>query len=262
MAMNGIGASTGLSSLMEQQKQRISEQQNNTSKGNNSGSASDVQSGRVKQYKESLKRLQENLQETTKDASLSQEEKNAKRQEIQQQIAMLNQQIHQAEQQSKNKQTGQEDNKVGQSAQSTAGTQEENQTSTLAGDKEEVIGKQSDQSNQSSSGQMEAMVVSDNAINLQKSTKQVADKLENHMKILGGEMRLDEARGHSVEAKKGEQEALADKVNNIRSDASKRWNIAQKRAQEKREEQMKKEQKLRFIQSSQKSNKISFEGMF
>lgn len=260
MAMNGIGASTGLSSLMEQQKQRISEQQNNNSKGSNAGSTSDVQSGRVKQYKESLKRLQENLQETTKDASLSQEEKNAKRQEIQQQIAMLNQQIHQAEQQSKDKQTGQEDKKVGQSEQPSVAKQEDSQTSGIADEEEiDATGKET---NQSSLGQMEAMVVSDNAVNLQKSTKQVADKLENHMKILGGEMRLDEARGHSVEAKKGEQEALADKVTNIRSDASKRWNIAQKRAQEKRQEQMKKEQKLRFIQSSQKSNKISFEGMF
>lgn len=128
------------------------------------------------------------LQELSSDENMSLEEKMKKRQEINQQITDLNNQLkqHQIERRREKQQ------------------KKESSMDDMFGGKTDAAEKSGNQAAGLSQSSMKAMISADNAVEQAQVQGRTAGQLEGRAGVLEIEIKLDSARGSSVDAKKKE----------------------------------------------------------
>lgn len=216
----------------------------------------DAANAKVRGYQETLKRLQQKMQETGKDATISEEEKQQKRQEIQKQIAEVNRQIRAAQFEASREKIPGSNNAVKDQQEG----KEEQRENSLLPDREQSEAASGEQNpGQLSAGQIAAVIISGNALEQARSQQSTVQSLEGRIRTLGGEIRMDQGRGKSVEQKQAEQEDLEQKVREIHEKTAKHLSDAKKKTEEISEEKQKREMKRKFIQSQAQAETPKFQ---
>lgn len=210
---------------------------------------------KIKQYGQTLDRLQQNLKRTEKDAVLSEEEKNRKRQEIQAEIAEVNRQKRQAEWEAQREKMKGNQDTVKEQLEGEEDSQEVRQSaaeSSISSKQEQQQDSQEQQDlqeQQLSAGQIESVIIGDNALKQAESQNSTIQDLENRIRVLGGEIQTDQRRGGDAAAKEAERDDLEMRVNQAREDAAKRLGNAQRKAEEKKNIEQQQNENYRFIKS-------------
>lgn len=149
-----------------------------------------------KSLQNQIANAQSQLQSLSANREMSDEEKAEKRQEIQKQIVELNNQLrqHQIElrREQQEKKTSGED--------------------MLGGEQKTAPVKESSQPAGISSASMQAIISADSAAEQASRQGNVSLELKGRVRVLEGELKLDEGRGVATDAKTGELESLENKV--------------------------------------------------
>lgn len=206
---------------------------------------------KVDQYEQTLNQLNQTLKRTNKDAGLSEEEKQQKLQEIQNDIAETKRLKRQAELEEQKDQTSDNRDMIkDQSEEEKTGNQQK--TDSVSRDSEANLEQNESREPAEhllSSGQVESLLIGDHAWEQAKNQQSTVHELENRIRVLGGEIDMDQSRGGDVSAKKAERNELELRVNQVRESAGKRLGSEQRKAEEKRNEEQQQNMNYRFIQS-------------
>lgn len=147
-----------------------------------------------KNIQQQIENLRKQMQEVSRDDSLTEEERMKQKQEYQKQINELTIELRQHQMEQKK-----------QEQESRANAQELEREVSSQNVRESQTGM--------SAQGMQSMISADNAMNIAKVTGRVADELEGKAKILKGEIEADAGRGN-VEAKEAQLQSLEEKAAN------------------------------------------------
>ncbi len=215
----------------------------------------DQKEKKIEKYDQILNQLKQNLQRTEKDAELPEDEKTQKMQEIQEKIDEINRQKRLAELEEEQKKEGQQREEEQQEMMPDPAKMEieDPQGTTTANQKmknrQEREQEESTEPQLMSAGQMESVVIGDTAVKQAKNQKSTVQDLENRIRVLGGEIQIDQNRGNNTTAKEAERDNLEKRVNNARQSAAKRLGSEQRRAEERKNEEEQAKANYQFIQS-------------
>lgn len=208
---------------------------------------------KIEKYEQTLSQLKQNLKRTEKDAELSDDEKMQKTQEIQTEIEDINRQKRLAELEKEQKKEDLQQKQQEKSQNPAQIAKEDPQGTTTANQKMERRQERESEEDPKnlllSAEQMESVVIRDDAVRQANKQRSTAQDLENRIRVLGGEIQIDQSRGVDTTTKQAEQDDLQRRVNQTRENAGKRLGNEQRRAEEKRNEEEQKKTNYRFIQS-------------
>ncbi|MDO4167643.1 MAG: hypothetical protein Q4D32_09585 [Eubacteriales bacterium] len=213
------------------------------------GKVPDLNDQKIKQYGQTLERLQQNLKRTEKDAALSEEEKSRKRQEIQAEIAEVNRQKRQAELEAQREKMEGNQDTVQDQPEGEDDSQKVKISSAEEATPSQQDSQQDPQENLLSAGQMESVIIVDNALKQAESQSSTIQDLENRIRVLGGEIKVDQSRGGSASAKEAARDDLEMRVNQAREHTAKRLGDAKRKAEEKKDIEQQQKENYRFIKS-------------
>lgn len=225
--------------------------------------AANMDDAKVQQYDQMLMRLKQNLKRTEKDAKLSEEEKQQKRQELQIQIAELDRQKRAAEMEARQQKmpgTGEiaarkYDGIAQQPEQEEDGQEDTFKLSTKPVDvQKEHDEKEEPKERLLTANQMETVIIGGSTMKQTKGQQNTAQALENRIRILGGEINMDQSRNVDTSAKEAELEDLEEREANARESIAKRLGNGRRKVEEQQEQaqreiQQQKFENIRFIQS-------------
>lgn len=215
----------------------------------------DRDEAKIEKYEQTLSQLKQNLKRTEKDGELSEEERVKKTQEIQTKIEDINRQkrLAELEREQKKEERQQKEAERQESLNPAKIQMEDPHGTTTANQKmENRQDREREEAPENpllSAEQMESVVIGDNAVRQADQQKSTAQDLENRIRVLGGEIQLDQNRGVDTTVKESEQEDLQRRANQTREGTAHRLGTEQRRAEEKRNEEEQQKTNYRFIQS-------------
>lgn len=216
----------------------------------------DQKEKKIEKYDQTLNQLKQNLQRTEKDVELSDDEKMKKVQEIQEKIEEINRKKQLAEleeEQKKEERQQKEENRQERTQDPAKIAMEDPQGTTTANQKmERRQERERDESGKPqmlSAGQMESVVIGDTAIKQARNQKSTVQDLENRIRVLGGEIQIDQSRGSDTKPKEAERDDLEKRAKQAREHTAKRLGSEQRRAEERRNVEEQKKTNVQFIQS-------------
>lgn len=225
--------------------------------------ATNMNDAKIKEYDQSLNRLEQKLKRTEKDIDLSEQEKQKKQQELQMQIAELDRQKRLAEMESRQKEmpgTGEI------AAKKTEGVaQRPVREESIEGDSKQIstkpvdVQKEHDEKEENrqpllTANQMESVIIGGSTLKQTKSQQGTVKELENRIRVLGGEINADKIRETDTSKKEAEKKDLEQRVAQARESTAKRLGEGKRKVEERQEEarreiQQQQYENIRFIRS-------------
>lgn len=212
--------------------------------------AAEQTDSKVEKYEQTLQQLKQNLKRTEKDVELPESERQKKEQEIQAKIEEINRQKRLAElEEEQAKEEKKKEQMQSGTVVQTDGPQEVSSANQKMEQRQEREREEMVEPPLMSAGQMESVVIGDTAVKQAKEQQSTIQDLENRIRVLGGEIQMDQSRGGSAKAKEAERDDLEQRVNQARESTAKRLGNEYRRAEERKVEEEQQKTNYRFIQS-------------
>lgn len=233
----------------------ISAMGNATQRMNYSDPVANQKEKKIEKYEQTLNQLKQNLQRTEKDVEMPDDEKTQKMQEIQEKIEEINRkkQLAELEEEQKNEEKQQKEAERQESLNPAKIQMEDPEGTTTANQKME---KRQDREREDgaetqslTAAQIEAAVIGDTAVKQARNQQNIVQDLENRIRVLGGEIQVDQSRGNNTTVKETERDDLERRANQARESTGKRLGSEQRRAEERKEVEEQQKTNYRFIQS-------------
>lgn len=210
---------------------------------------------KIEKYEQTLNQLKQNLQRTEKDVEMSDDEKMQKMQEIQEKIEEINRkkQLAELEEEQRKEERRQKEAERQESLNPAKIQMEDPEGTTTANQKmekrQEREREDGAESQSLTAAQMESVVIGDTAAKQARNQQNVVQDLENRIRVLGGEIQVDQSRGNDTTAKEAERDDLEKRANQARESTAKRLGDEQRRAEERKEVEEQQKTNYQFIQS-------------
>lgn len=214
--------------------------------------AAEQTDSKVEKYEQTLQQLKQNLKRTEKDVELPENERQKKEQEIQAKIEEINRQKRLAELEEEQAKEERKKEQIQMQPQTAVQTEDSPEVSSANQKMEQRQEREREESVESplmSAGQMESVVIGDTAVKQAREQQSTIQDLENRIRVLGGEIQMDQSRGGSAKAKEAERDDLEQRVNQARESTAKRLGNEHRRAEERKVEEEQQKTNYRFIQS-------------
>lgn len=236
--------------MREQQRKQAEEKRANPD--TNKEQSVPRQDAKVKQYEESIQKVEQDIKKTDRDAALSDEERRKKQMELRQRLDDLNRQLEEAKRQQE-----EQDAKKIEPAVTEQPAREENvqrqddlpDSQEIA--REDIVDRRPERT--LSYEQQQALILGSNAVDQVSDMENAAKEMENRMRVLSKEIKLDTERGVSAEEKQKEQDKLSEKVSEVREKATTKLGETKRKVEEMQEEKETKREQVRFIQSQEQA---------
>lgn len=222
---------------------------------NYSDPVADQNEKKVEKYEQTLNQLKQNLQRTEKDVEMPDNEKTQKVQEIQEKIEEINRkkQLAELEEEQKKEEKQQKEAERQESLNPAKIQIEDPEGTTTANqkmEKRQEREREDDVETQSlTAAQIESVVIGDAATKQARKQQNIVQDLENRIRVLGGEIQVDQNRGNDTTVKEAESDDLENRANKARENTGKRLGSEQRRAEERKEVEEQQKTNYRFIQS-------------
>ncbi|MDE6568509.1 MAG: hypothetical protein K2K70_12360 [Lachnospiraceae bacterium] len=233
----------------------ISAMGNSTQRMNYPDPVADQKEKKIEKYEQTLNQLKQNLQRTEKDAEMPDDEKTQKMQEIQDKIEEINRkkQLAELEEEQKKEERLQKEAERQESLNPAKIQMEDPEGTTTANQKmekrQEREREDGVETQSLTAAQIEAAVIGDTAVKQARKQQNIVQDLENRIRVLGGEIQVDQNRGNDTTVKETERNDLERRANQARESTGRRLGSEQRRAEERKEVEEQQKTNVRFIQS-------------